>query len=128
MTNKEIVLTYAKMYDARSDIPAEYEWATVNARKVSLDKNAEYQHVDFYPVGQNASHSFYLGIDDQDNAYYMAYAYDSGLIVPCSCEKEYSYEEEHPCYAISNIKEYIDESVHKLEGSLESKRMYLGHW
>ena len=126
-TNRDIVLLYAKMYSCGSNDPKDFLKDSPNPTKVSLDKNKEYMNISFYPVGHNSSHNFYLGVDENDNAYYMAYSCYSDLIEPCCCSGDIRYES-HPCYDSSNIKEFITENVKKLDGWLEGKQLYLGHW
>lgn len=126
-TNKDIVLLYAKMYSCGSNDSSLYLKENPEPTKVTLDKNKEYINIPFYPVGRNSSHNFYLGFDDQDNAYYMAYSYYSDLIEPCCCPDDIVLKH-HSCYDESNIEEHITEDVRKLDGSLADKQLYLGHW
>lgn len=106
MTNREYVTKLAKMYAGRSEM--EWEQATIEACKVEKEENmAEFGHIDFYQVGRNASHDFYLGVDENDNAYYRSYSAFIHMDDPS--------------------KDVVNESCHK-EENVQDPELYIGHW
>jgi len=57
------VIAFAQQYRAGSSEPAIYSKATVRSTRA---ETPGYEHLDFYCVGHNATHLFYLASDGTD--------------------------------------------------------------
>ena len=103
MTNSEYVCKLTQMFHSKSRDPKVYENEDCMPY---ISDNLEYSHLEFYQVGQNASHSFYLAVDGE-KVYYLSFG-----------ERYNSDTDEVD----------VQESIHLLKKDIQKDPVYLGHW
>jgi len=126
MTNLQYIQILAKMFASHSEDPKVYEKTKIEISKSIKEENAEYKHISFYSVGRNASHHFYLGVDDSDNVYYRSLYRDEECVWgdrdPAKCD--WKNPDTMPIDYIS----IVEESIHKMDKDIQKEHVYMGHW
>ena len=123
MSNLEYIKMLSAMYYCKSDKPEDW-------KKIKVDYYHKGGH-NWYTVGHNSTHNFYLAVDEEDNIWRRSYSSEQAVDTSVMSMKEYyllldSENESDNQLAYNAEKEYVSEHIDKCD-SIDSIG-YLGHW
>lgn len=121
MDNIDFVLWYAKMYKCKTE-----DRGTVKRTKVTPDTNSN--GYSWYEVGHNASHSFFLAVDDNGKIWKRSFCVDTkinGMDWREYCDLLNSDNEEDRERAYAAEETVVDECIYEVS---QSSIGYIGHW